>query len=271
MREPIECGLSLGALWFGVIPRSAGALEPVCSDPRRLLNEARQLAASLPRADVTAAPLKADAATTEATLRYLGLDRRAGPSVASRSLDTFCWSSISKVLLNSAPPAAEPQRVKTSFLWFLSHGQLVAFGHPDDGPTNPRAQIAADAWVPGRFIIARDWAAFGTKIGDRQRMWRVVIYCAAAAEPLPAAPEVAPPRRGRLEQPYWRRAATFLREKLIEDGVPEPGDGGQARLARDLMAWFEKQAIEPLPGEATIARHVKRAIAARRAELDAPG
>ena len=73
-----------------------------------------------------------------------------------------------------------------------------------------------------------------------------------------------PPSR---EKPFWPDAHRAIFEWLIDQGCPEPGDGGQANIERFTAGWLEARGHKA--GETTIRRHVARCITKRRAELNA--
>lgn len=68
-------------------------------------------------------------------------------------------------------------------------------------------------------------------------------------------------------QPYWRRIDGLIYECLVDDGVPNQRDGGQARLEK--LAMSEAEAMGHAPAVSTVRRHVKQVIQRRLRELQA--
>jgi hypothetical protein len=69
---------------------------------------------------------------------------------------------------------------------------------------------------------------------------------------------------GRRSAPYWAKYEQVILERLQEDGYPERGDGGQARLEKVVGEMMAVDGIEPLPSESTIRVHVHQCIARYR-------
>jgi hypothetical protein len=71
--------------------------------------------------------------------------------------------------------------------------------------------------------------------------------------------------RGKRRRYKWGPFLAALRQKLVDDGVPERGDGGQAKLE----TWVRNQfPADQCPAQSVIRQKVAKEIAARRAELN---
>ncbi len=84
-------------------------------------------------------------------------------------------------------------------------------------------------------------------------------------EKLRVAGEGAPRRGGGRHPKYnWPPALEKLRERLLDDGAPAPGDGGQADLERFVASMFPPDAC---PAESVIRSKVGKEINDFRREL----
>ncbi len=63
-----------------------------------------------------------------------------------------------------------------------------------------------------------------------------------------------PPR----ERPYWDRVRKIALEWLRENGIPEPGDGGQGRLEKHVGNWLAGR--DDYPATSSLRTHVRRWI-----------
>src|SRR5205823_3038490 len=60
--------------------------------------------------------------------------------------------------------------------------------------------------------------------------------------------------KGRRAAPFWSQAKFIGMEWLEQNGFPEPGDGGQARLEQHIADWLFGQGLNA--STPTIRRHV---------------
>jgi hypothetical protein len=76
----------------------------------------------------------------------------------------------------------------------------------------------------------------------------------------------SPGRRGRPEAPYWSKADEFIDNRLVENGCPQPGDGNQAKLEREVADFIAERTEEP-PAKSTVRDHVRKRITKRMEQL----
>jgi hypothetical protein len=72
-------------------------------------------------------------------------------------------------------------------------------------------------------------------------------------------------RRGRIPKPVWNAAEAKAMQWLDDNGYPEPGDGGQAKLEKHIADWLAQRGHHPV--ESTIRSHVTGWIEIYRARL----
>ncbi len=110
-------------------------------------------------------------------------------------------------------------------------------------------------------------------ISKHQQHWLTRVKAAQALSEL--YPELPPPveivrpasrptRSSRLK-PFWPKAQEAAFEWLTENGCPEKGDGGQARLEAYVADWLAARAHSA--GESTVREHVRVWIAGFKAAL----
>jgi hypothetical protein len=74
-------------------------------------------------------------------------------------------------------------------------------------------------------------------------------------------------RRPPAEKPFWDKARVEALKWLDEEGYPEPGDGGQAKLEKHIVNWLRLRGHKASPS--TIRSHVGRWIREFRDNLEA--
>jgi len=130
----------------------------------------------------------------------------------------------------------------------------------------------------GRFglaVLTHDfdrWRSRPTHIGD------VAVTSGEAVMPVSSTSNlsgVAKDRKSavtkipRRERPFWSDARAVAMKWLEENGYPQPGDGGQAALERQIADWLSRH--EHTSGEATVRRHTRSWIKEYRARVGAGG
>jgi hypothetical protein len=75
-------------------------------------------------------------------------------------------------------------------------------------------------------------------------------------------------RRPSRQKPFWSDARKIALEWLDENGYPQPGDGGQAKLESSIAEWLSVRGHRA--AESTIREHVSAWIEEYKATLPAP-
>ena len=127
-------------------------------------------------------------------------------------------------------------------------------------------------WFEARRIHLPPWLSSSGRVGDRTgagastKLTAPIRAESAPGSTLSPVKATAKPNRGRRPKYNWTPVITGLGAKLAADGLPQPGDGGQARYEAWVHAQFDPHNC---PTESTIRARVVMMIKAHRHALNA--
>jgi len=133
-----------------------------------------------------------------------------------------------------------------------------------------------DGWEdPWKLIIEAKRATLVDEAGNKHKVLSLRLGSeahpamqATAAEPAATKPAKKGNAGGRPLKFPWALFERELGKKLFDDGIPERGDGGQARLEEWAKDWFEGHCpADKQPDGSTIKKKVRAALETYRAGL----
>jgi hypothetical protein len=117
-----------------------------------------------------------------------------------------------------------------------------------------RLEASREFFEPDLVFELRGWAFVRFSVADLRALTRALIEDALGKVVSTGTVVRRPP----AEKPFWDKARVEARKWLDEEGFPEPGDGGQAKLEKHIEHWLGLRGHKAV--QSTIRSHVGRWI-----------